>query len=92
MAKPDINPTNGINQPVSEKMQTLSAESVPFGCWTALQVRKELAAEIERTQALLEDRKKIALTSLGAVQTKKSVKTERVSGGRNGDIKGTKGV
>lgn len=73
---------------MSEKMQTLSAESAPSRRWTALQVQNELAAEIERTHALLLDRKRIALTSPEAVRMKKSVKTKRNSGGR----KGAKGV
>jgi predicted nuclease of restriction endonuclease-like (RecB) superfamily len=40
---------------------------------TALPDEKDLAAEIERTQALLKDRKRLALTSLEAVRIKKSV-------------------
>jgi predicted nuclease of restriction endonuclease-like (RecB) superfamily len=43
---------------------------------TALPAEKELAAEIERTQALLEDRKKIAVSSGMAAITKKGIKTE----------------
>ncbi|MDP3029028.1 MAG: PDDEXK nuclease domain-containing protein [Deltaproteobacteria bacterium] len=58
---------------------------------TALPNERELAAEIERTQALLEDRKRRALSSPMAVRTKKGVKTKRVSGGRKGVVKGPKG-
>jgi len=43
---------------------------------TALPDEKELAAEIERTQAMLEDRKKIAISSGMAALTKKGIKTE----------------
>jgi predicted nuclease of restriction endonuclease-like (RecB) superfamily len=59
---------------------------------TALPDEKELAAEIERTQALLQDRKRIALTSREAVQTKKSVKTKEPLGGEKGAAKGPKGT
>lgn len=41
---------------------------------TALPDEKELAAEIERTQALMQERKRIALTSPEAVLTKKAQK------------------
>ena len=58
---------------------------------TALPDEKELASEIERTQALLQNRKRIALTSPEAVRTKKSVKAKRASGGRKGAIKGPEG-
>jgi uncharacterized small protein (DUF1192 family) len=58
-------------------MQMLSAESVPSRCWTAPQVQKELVAEIERTQALLQGRKRIALTSPEVVRTKNSLKTKQ---------------
>lgn len=54
---------------------------------TALPDEKELAAEIERTQALLQDRKKITLALPEAVRLKKGVKTKRESGSRKGDIK-----
>ena len=67
---------------MSEKMQTLSAECVPSGCCTALSDEKELAAEIERTQVLLQDRKRVALTSSEAVRMKRSLKTKRNFGGR----------
>jgi predicted nuclease of restriction endonuclease-like (RecB) superfamily len=43
---------------------------------TVLPNEKELAAEIGRTQALLQDRKKLALTSLAQVRAKKSAKKE----------------
>jgi predicted nuclease of restriction endonuclease-like (RecB) superfamily len=43
---------------------------------TVLPNEKELAAEIGRTQALLQDRKRLALTSPIAVQAKKSAKKE----------------
>jgi len=53
-----------------------------FGTYnTVLPDEKELAAEIERTQALLQDRKRL-LTSPKAVGMKKSVKAKRVSRGR----------
>lgn len=68
-------------------MQPLSAESVPSRRWTALQVQKELAAEIERTQALLQDRKRVALTSPDAVRMKKGLKTEGASSGGKGATK-----
>ncbi len=48
---------------------------------TVLPNEKELAAEVVRTQALLQDRKRSALTSLKAVRVKKSVKTKKASGG-----------
>ncbi len=41
---------------------------------TALPDEKELAYEIERTRAILQDRKRIALTSLASIRTKKSTK------------------
>ena len=41
---------------------------------TALPDEKELAAEIERTQALLKDRKRIALPSPEALRKKKTLK------------------
>jgi uncharacterized small protein (DUF1192 family) len=71
-------------------MQTLSAESVPSMCWTAPQVQKELVAEIERTQALLQERKRIALTSPEVVRTKNSLKTKRNFGGRKKTRKGAR--
>lgn len=55
---------------------------------TALPDEKELAAEIERTQALLKDRKRIAITSSETVRRKKSMETKREAGGRKGFIKG----
>jgi hypothetical protein len=57
----------------------------------ALPYEKELAAEIERTQALLQAQKRIALTSPKAVRPKKSVKTKHLSGSRKGAMKGPKG-
>jgi predicted nuclease of restriction endonuclease-like (RecB) superfamily len=57
---------------------------------TALPDEKELAAEIERTQALLQDRKRITLTLPEAVRRKKSVKTKRASDDRKGATKGPK--
>ena len=58
---------------------------------TALPDEKELAAEIERTQALLQDRKRITLTLPEAVRRKKGVKTKRVSRSRKEAIKGPTG-
>ncbi|MDF1590666.1 MAG: PDDEXK nuclease domain-containing protein [Desulfobacterales bacterium] len=58
---------------------------------TALPDEKELAAEIERTQALLQDRKRTALTLRPAIRTKKGKKTTRSSAGRKGAAKGPKG-
>lgn len=58
---------------------------------TALPDEKELAAEIERTQAILQDYKRIALTSPEADRTKKSTKIKQNSGGRKGATKGPKG-
>jgi hypothetical protein len=43
---------------------------------TALPDEKELAAEIGRTQALLQNRKRLALTSPIAAREKKSAKKE----------------
>ena len=43
---------------------------------TALPGEKELAAEIGRTQALLQERKKLALTLPAEVRAKKSAKKE----------------
>lgn len=57
---------------------------------TALPDETKLAAEIERTQTLLQHRKRIALTSPATVRTKKSVGKQRASGGRKGTPKGTK--
>lgn len=56
---------------------------------TALPDEKELAYEIERTRAILQDHKRIALTSPEAVGSKKSTKIKRNSGGRKRDKKGT---
>jgi hypothetical protein len=58
---------------------------------TTLPDEGELAAEIERTQALLQDRKRIALTLPAVVRAKKGVKTKQVSDGRKGAVKGPKG-
>ena len=58
---------------------------------TALPDEKELAAEIERTQALLQDRKRIAITPPESIRPKKSVKTKQVSGSKRGDMQGQKG-
>jgi hypothetical protein len=58
---------------------------------TALPDEKELATEIERTQAVLQDRKRLTLPSREAVRTKKSVEEERASGGRKGAPKGPRG-
>jgi predicted nuclease of restriction endonuclease-like (RecB) superfamily len=58
---------------------------------TALPDEKDLAAEIKRTQALLQERKRIALTPPEAVAMKKSVKAKRASGGRKGTTMGPKG-
>lgn len=58
---------------------------------TALPDEKELAAEIERTQALLKDRKRIVITPPEAVRPKKSVKTKYLSVSRKGASKGQKG-
>jgi predicted nuclease of restriction endonuclease-like (RecB) superfamily len=55
---------------------------------TALPDEKELAAEIERTQVLLKERKMIARTSRDAIQTKKSEKTRGSLDGRKGAAKG----
>jgi hypothetical protein len=65
--------------------------SMPSMRKTALPDEKELAAEIERTQALLQDRKRIAITPPEAVRPKKSVKTKYLSGSRKGAMKGSKG-
>ena len=54
---------------------------------TALPDEKELAFEIERTQAILQDRKRIDLTSPVAVRTKTSTKIKRNSGGGKGGKK-----
>jgi hypothetical protein len=43
---------------------------------TALPDEKELAYEIERTRAILKDRKRIAFTSPEAVRSKKSTKVK----------------
>ncbi|MEW6664394.1 MAG: PDDEXK nuclease domain-containing protein [Thermodesulfobacteriota bacterium] len=57
---------------------------------TALPDEKKLAAEIERTQALLEERKKVTV-ALGMTTLAKGAKTERRSSGRKGLTKGSKG-
>lgn len=49
---------------------------------TALPAENELAAEIERTQALLQNRKKTALASQKAPQKKKKVKIKQLPGGK----------
>lgn len=51
---------------------------------TALPDEKELVAEIERTQALMQERKRMALTSPGAVRAKKGTKMERNSASKKG--------
>jgi len=58
---------------------------------TALPDEKELAAEIERTRAILLDHKRIALNSPEADRKKKSTKIKRNSGGRKGATKGPVG-
>jgi len=58
---------------------------------TALPDEKELAAEIERTQALLQDRKRIAMTLRPAIRTKKGKNTTRSSAGKKGATKRPKG-
>ncbi|MFC1895725.1 YhcG family protein [Thermodesulfobacteriota bacterium] len=58
---------------------------------TALPDEKELAAEIERTQALLQDRKRIALYSPEEIRTKEGSKTKRKSGAKKGTAKGPRG-
>ncbi|HRT71532.1 MAG TPA: PDDEXK nuclease domain-containing protein [Syntrophales bacterium] len=55
---------------------------------TALPDEKKLAAEIKRTQALLEERKKMAI-ALGTTALIKGAKTERKPGGRKGLTKGS---
>jgi hypothetical protein len=54
---------------------------------TALLDEKELAAEIERTQVLLQDRKRHALTSPKAIRMRKDTK-KRKGEGRKGATKG----
>jgi hypothetical protein len=44
---------------------------------TALPDEKELAAEIERTQAMLQDRKRLSLTSATAAVAKRGAKKEK---------------
>ena len=51
---------------------------------TALPDEKELTAEIERTQALLQDRKRIALSSPKAVRMKKGRKKNEIPAKGNG--------
>ena len=51
---------------------------------TVLPDEKALAAEIERTQALLQERKRIALILPEKVRAKKGVKAKRAPGGRKG--------
>jgi hypothetical protein len=48
----------------------------------ALPDERELAAEIERTQALLQARKGIAITSPEAVQERNAIRTKRDSDGK----------
>ncbi|OQX00174.1 MAG: hypothetical protein BWK74_00385 [Desulfobacteraceae bacterium A6] len=55
---------------------------------TTLPDEKALAAEIERTQALLQNRKRITLTLPEAVRRKKGVKTKGASDDRKGATKG----
>jgi predicted nuclease of restriction endonuclease-like (RecB) superfamily len=57
---------------------------------TALPDEKELAAEIERTQAIFQERKSIAITSQKAIRTKKGVEAGRKSASKKGSIKRTK--
>jgi len=57
---------------------------------TALPDEKELAAEIERTQAIFQERKSIAITSQKAIRTKKGVEAGRNSASKKGSIKRTK--
>jgi hypothetical protein len=52
---------------------------------TALPDEKELAAEIERTQVMLRDRKRITLTSSEVGRMKKKTKKRRKEKGNNGD-------
>jgi predicted nuclease of restriction endonuclease-like (RecB) superfamily len=59
---------------------------------TALPDEKELAAEIERTQALLEKRKRIAIASPAAVRTKEGSRTGRKSSAKKANAKGPKGI
>ena len=56
---------------------------------TTLPDEKTPASEIERTQVLLQDRKRIALASPEVVRRKKSVKTKGASDDGKGAIKGT---
>lgn len=49
---------------------------------TVLPAENELAAEIERTQALLQNRKKMALASPKAVQKTKKIRMKQFSGGK----------
>jgi len=58
---------------------------------TALPDEKELAAEIERTQALLEERKRIALTSPEVVRAKMGAEAGRNSTRTKGAMKQAKG-
>ncbi|HUT44227.1 MAG TPA: hypothetical protein VMW95_07800 [Desulfobacterales bacterium] len=46
---------------------------------TTLPDERDLAAEIERTQATLQDRKRIGLTSLDALRTRKGTKPKKKS-------------
>jgi predicted nuclease of restriction endonuclease-like (RecB) superfamily len=57
---------------------------------TVLPDEKELAAEIERTQALLEERKKVA-AALGITALSKGEKKQLTTGGGKGLTKGSKG-
>jgi len=58
---------------------------------TALPDEKELAAEIERTQALLQKRKGIAFKPPESVRMKKRIGAKQVSGGRERATKGPSG-
>ena len=49
---------------------------------TALPDEKQLAAEIERTQAVMQERKRIAVVASDTKRTKKNVKTKRTSGNK----------
>ena len=58
---------------------------------TTLPDENALVAEIERTQAIMQERKKIALTSPNAARTKKNTILKRYSGGKKGATNGPKG-
>ena len=60
--EPERSVRERISDIASEKTQTLSAKFVSSGCRTALSDKKELAAETKRTQKLLGERKRVALS------------------------------